>query len=208
MIYCIINTSPPEETPQPVNSPRVPSIPESESNLSVDPGNDSSLPVNHQQLPWEDPSNRFGSWSAQHDFLRRPLEDGQLRASYIKLILEYLLSRKRLHSSLDTEFRISPELIRGCIRKARSLRLSWDQIKDVDADVLRRVLFPPRISGTWIEPDFSQVDQWIKRNSEFAHRAWFVYACEHHPHRTYSMSHFCALYKAWQQGIPTANSGE
>lgn len=114
----------------------------------------------------------------------------------LRLKFEAKLSHRAIAHSVD----IGLGTVSLYLKRFKASGLSWPLSPEMDESQLARRLFPngalePRHG--WVEPDFAQIHQELKRKGVTRQLLWEEYrAC--YPDQGYSYTQFCQRYKDWR----------
>ncbi|CAN7594036.1 hypothetical protein [Variovorax paradoxus] len=153
-----------------------------------------NIEVSHWGTPNPD---GFHNWLTHLAILREIQSDGHLSPAYIKQTLRVRLEFPTSDRSAAEKLGIDTKWVKKYLGKVRKLRLNWPLIEGIEPTVLKNVLYPTKKAGPHTKPDFPTIHQKIQEDKSTRHQEWLQYACIHHQHKTYGMSHFYALYDKW-----------
>lgn len=115
-----------------------------------------------------------------------------------------VLRLKHAHQTSERQISFAVGLSRSTIgdylRRAAQVRLSWPIPDAIDDAALERLLFPPRCDApARALPDWRAMHNELKRRGMTLMLLWEEYRAVHG--EGYAYSHFCQLYRDWQQTI-------
>lgn len=115
-----------------------------------------------------------------------------------------VLRLKHAHQTSERQISFAVGLSRSTIgdylKRAARARLSWPIPEAIDDAALERLLFPPRRDApVRVLPDWRAMHNELKRRGVTLMLLWEEYRAVHG--EGYAYSHFCQLYRDWQQTI-------
>ena len=128
-----------------------------------------------------------------------PAPRGSMRKirEILRLKFEAQLSHQRIAAAIG----VSKGAVTKYVQRASALGLSWPLPETLDDATLEAQLFPTTPAPAhYIEPDYAQVHQELKRKGVTLQLLWEEYSAAH-PGQSYRYSQFCALYRDFQRRL-------
>ncbi len=113
-------------------------------------------------------------------------------------VLRFKYEANLSHEQIARACGISKGAVSNYVSLARARGLGWPLPEEMDETALEALLFPPaNRPGRFVEPDYFQVHQELKRKGVTLQLLWGEYAARH-GEKAYRYSRFCDLYRQWR----------
>ena len=125
----------------------------------------------------------------------------RIKMRQIREVLRLHFESGRSIRQIRASTKTSVGAIQKLLKRARELNLTWPLPGDLDDGQLTTLFYPKADTGgskRFVVPDWTQINQELKRKAMTKLLLWEEY-CEAHPAHCYSYSQFCDLYAQWRK---------